>query len=107
MACGSDSDDHNTEDILAGHNIVSHPNWVKHIEDLRKKHPKNVIISFLNINSIRNKFKNIMDLIGNKIDVIIFGETKLDNSFPNGQFKMPGIPPGCDCSLRGLDGTDQ
>ena len=31
-----------------------------------------------------------MDLIGDNIDVIIFGETKLDNSFPNGQFKIPG-----------------
>ena len=63
---------------------------MKHIEDLRKKHPKNVIISFLNINSIRSKFKNIMDLIGNKIDVIIFGETTLYDSFPKGQFKIPG-----------------
>ena len=31
-----------------------------------------------------------MDAIGNRIDVIIFGETKLDNSFPNGQLKIPG-----------------
>ena len=32
-----------------------------------------------------------MDLVGNNIDVIIFGETKLDNSFPKGQFKIPGF----------------
>ena len=101
MACGSDSDDHNTENILTDHDIASHPKWVKHIEDLPKKHPKNAIISFLNINSIRSKFKNIMDLIGNKIDVIIFGETKLDDSAKR------SVPPGCDCSLRGLDGADQ
>ena len=63
---------------------------VKDIEDLRKKHPENVIISFLNINSIRNKFKNIMEVIGDEIDVINFGETKLDDSFPKGQFKIPG-----------------
>ena len=31
-----------------------------------------------------------MDLIGSKIDVIIFGETKLDDSFPKGQSKIPG-----------------
>ena len=89
MACGNDGNDQNTEHILTDHSIVHHPNWVKHVEDLPNKHPKNVIISFLSINSIRNKFKNIMDLIRNKIDVIIFGETKLDNSFPNGQFKIP------------------
>ena len=81
MTCGSDIDDQNTEDILTDHNIASYSDWVKHIEDLWKKHPKNVITSFLNINPIRNKFKNIMDLIGIKIDVTIFGETKLNDSF--------------------------
>ena len=90
MACGSDTDEQNTDHIPTDHSTVHHPNWVKHIKDLRNKHPRNVIISYLNINSIRNKFKNTMDLIGNKIDVIIFGETKLDNSFPIGQFKIPG-----------------
>ena len=91
MACDSNRKDFITEHILTDHNIVRHPNWVKQIEDLRKKHPKNVIVSFLNMNSIRNKFKNFMDLIGSKIDIIIFGETKFDDSFPRAQFKIPGF----------------
>ena len=37
-----------------------------------------------------NKFDNIMGLIGNAIDVLIFAETKLDSSFPKDQFKIPG-----------------
>ena len=90
-ACSRDGDNHNTEQILTDRNLIHHPDWVEQIQDLRKKHPKNVIISYLNINSIRNKFENIMDMIGNNIDVIIFGETKLDDSFPRGQFKIPGF----------------
>ena len=34
------------------------------IRDLRIKYPKNVVISYLNINSIRNKFENFSSIIG-------------------------------------------
>ncbi len=43
-----------------------------------------------------------MNIIGNSIDVIIFGETKLDDSFPRGQFKIPGfkLPYRLDVTAR-------
>ena len=43
-----------------------------------------------------------MDMIGNKIDVIIFGKTKLDGFFPRGQFKIPGFKQryGLDLNAR-------
>ena len=64
--------------------------WISIVHCLKKKHIQNVAIGYLNINSLRNKFDNSMGLIGNAIDVHIFAETKLDSSFPKGQFKIPG-----------------
>ena len=57
---------------------------------LRIKHPKNVIISYLNINSIRNKFKYFENLINKSADFIAIAESKLDESFPENQFLMNG-----------------
>ena len=45
-----------------------------------------------------------MDLIGNKIDVIVFGETTLDNSFSNGQFKIPGYKTPCRLDVTARSG---
>ena len=37
----------------------------------RYKNPKNVIIGYLNVNSLRNKFVNVEELIKSKIDVCV------------------------------------
>ena len=56
------------------------------LKQLRNKYPKNVILSYININSIRNKLGNLNNIILNSIDVITIAETKLDDSFLNSQF---------------------
>ena len=40
-----------------------------------------IILAHLNINSIRNKFDQVSDMIKGYIDVLILSESKLDNSF--------------------------
>ena len=60
------------------------------IRDLRVKNPKNLTCSYLNVNSIRNKFHNLFDMINQNIDIICLAETKLDESFPTSQFSVPG-----------------
>ena len=45
-----------------------------------------IIIATLNINSIRNKFEELKLVISGNVDVLIVTETKLDKSFPTGQF---------------------
>ena len=50
-----------------------------------------VSIAYLNINSFRNKFKNLADLIGKNLDILCIAETKLDDSFPTPQFLIPGF----------------
>ena len=48
------------------------------------------MIGHLNINSIRSKFEFLKDTIGNNIDIFLISETKLNDSFPAGQFMIDG-----------------
>ena len=48
-------------------------------------------MAHLNINSLRNKFDSLVDQIKGNIDILVISETKLDESFPVGQFKIPGF----------------
>ena len=60
---------------------------------LRKKrleYPENVIFGHLNINSLRDKFSSIPELIKGKVGIFLINETKLDESFPSNQFAMSG-----------------
>ncbi len=61
----------------------------------RNKYPKNILFSYLNINSIRNKIDDLECLIGGIVDIICVAETKIDGSFPNSQFSLSGFktPP--------------
>ena len=59
------------------------------MKNLHLKNPKNIIFSYLNINSFRNKFKNMSSLISKNVDILKVAETKLDSSFPTAQFLIP------------------
>ena len=50
---------------------------------------KNTIIGHLNINSIRNKF-DTLDNIVKAFDIFLISESKLDNTFPINQFAIEG-----------------
>ena len=56
----------------------------------RLDYPKNIIFGHLNINSLRNKFESISELIKGKFDIFLINETKVDASFPINQFAMSG-----------------
>ena len=60
------------------------------IKALRIANPKKIIISYININSIRNKFHDFVSLLQGSVDVLVIAETKLDSSFPTSQFMIPG-----------------
>ena len=57
----------------------------------------------MNINSLRYKFQALVDLIHKNLDILIIGETKLDNTFPENQFSIPGykIPYRLDRNRNG------
>ena len=58
---------------------------------MSKKNPNRIIIAHLNINSIRNKSEMLKEVVGNKIDVLLISETKLDNTFPLNQFILEDL----------------
>ena len=64
---------------------------IKKLKENKLSHPKCVSLGYPNINSVRNKFFSIPHLIDNNIDICTIAETKLDSSFPDSQFLVPGM----------------
>jgi hypothetical protein len=59
------------------------------LTEQRKKHSETFTCPYLNINSIRYRFCSIKQLLTtNTVDMLIIAETKIDNSFPDAQFKI-------------------
>ena len=56
-----------------------------------QKHVNKRIIAHLNINSLRNKFGLLAEFTRGKVDILMISETKIDETFPLGQFKINGI----------------
>ena len=55
----------------------------------RNSNPANLTAGFLNINSIRNKFSALQHILCNAyVDLMGVSETKLDDTFPHGQFHV-------------------
>ena len=61
------------------------------LKSVRRKNLHQIIFAHLNINSLRNKFDALGDQIKENVDLLVISETKLDESFPEGQFKIPGF----------------
>ena len=60
------------------------------LNNLRLKNPNRLICAHLNIISVKNKFDLLSNIIKNNIDILMISETKLNSSFPNGQFQIHG-----------------
>ena len=61
------------------------------LENIRKNNSKKIIIAHLKINSIRNKFDFLADIVKDNIDILMAPESKLDDSFPDSQFWTEGF----------------
>ena len=62
-------------------------------------------ISGRSINSIRNKFGLRVDQIRGNVYIMVKSEKKLDESFPNGQFKIPGYVLRCPLDRNQFGGS--
>ena len=62
----------------------------KVLKEIRIKNVNRVTIGTLNINSLSPKFEQLKAVIGKNLDILTIQETKLDSSFPTGQFKLEG-----------------
>ena len=57
----------------------------------RLTYPKNLIISHLNINPVRNNFSSFQQTALGKTDIFLLPETKIDDSFPDSQSCAEGF----------------
>ena len=73
-------------------NEDNHENSVNDIEKFfkfRRDNTQKTIIGYYNINSLRNKFADIKEIVSKSMpDILVIAETKLDSSFPNKQFVL-------------------
>ena len=51
------------------------------------------MLAHLNINSIRSKFDSLSEQVKGNIYILLIWETKIDDSFPVGQFIIDGFSP--------------
>ena len=88
LNCGIKYDECKSKPASKSVNSIS----VGSIRDVRTRSLKRIILGHLNINSIRNKFDLLVDQIKGRVVIMVISETKLDESFPNGQFKIQDMP---------------
>ena len=58
------------------------------LKNLRLKNSNKAIICHININSLRNKFELLTEMVRDKVHLLMIFETKLNSSFANAQFYM-------------------
>ena len=61
------------------------------LEKIQKNNSKNIFIMHVNINSIRNKFDFLTDIVKDNIDFLMILESKLDDLFPETQILIEGF----------------
>ena len=58
------------------------------LRKLKLDNPNKIVIGHLNINSIRQKFVPLKEIIDDNIDILLISETKINPTFPVGQFTI-------------------
>ena len=65
------------------------------LKALCTSNPDKLEFAYFHINSIRNKFEMLSDQIKGHIDVLLVSKTKIDGSFPNGNFLIDRFTKSC------------
>ena len=60
------------------------------LKKMKENSSNKLMVRHLNINSIKNKFQFIEDVITRNLDIILLSKTKVDDSFPSAQFILKG-----------------
>ena len=61
------------------------------LKEMKNCSPDKIILSYLNIKSLKNKFDFLKNTVRRNIDILLISEIKLDDLFPSAQFKIDGI----------------
>ena len=62
-----------------------------HFKYIRRSKLNKLIFAQLNINSIKNKSESVVKDKSSNVDLLMLSETKIDDSFPKGQFLIKGF----------------
>ena len=68
-------------------------NCQKTLKLFQKDNLNKIMFAHLNINSIRSKFDCLSEQVKGNIYILLIWETKIDDSFPVGQFIIDGFSP--------------
>ena len=79
------------ENCLSNDSTFSQLNVKKALTDIRISNMNKLIFGYLYINSLKNKFDLLSEQVKGSIDILMVSETKLDDSFPKGQFLIEGF----------------
>ena len=63
------------------------------LHQVRIKNPSRIILGQININSIRNKFEQLIYIVNSEIDILMVSETKQDDTFPTSVFYVRLLNP--------------
>ena len=61
------------------------------LDRVRLNDTARLIVAHLNINSLRNKFEMLREIVLDKLEILLVSETKLDPSFSSSQFAKEGF----------------
>ena len=61
------------------------------LRNVRMKNINNIVIAYLNVNSYSNKHDSVKAHVPGSIDIMIIGESKLDDSCRTSRFNIEGI----------------
>ena len=78
----------NCSNVTPNDEIISDPKTI--LCKLKNKNEDRPIIGQININFIAPKFEPLVSLIKDNIDLLMVSETKIDDSYPAGQFTIEG-----------------
>ena len=76
----------------------------EHLHNLRLKNLCRLVCAHLNINSLRNKFDLLANIVKDEIEILMTSETKLDSSFPKGQSHLNGFSEPYRLDINGNGG---
>ena len=63
------------------------------LHEIMLKNSNGLIFAHININSLRDKFEILQEVIRSSTDVLLISEMKLDASFPSSQLILDGFTP--------------
>ena len=81
----------NTEEILNCTDIRSDKDVAQVLKEIRIKNLNWVIIGHLNVNFFAAKIDAIRTIMPGNVDIMVFTETKLDDSYPTAQLFIEGF----------------